>query len=78
MGGTREGGLRTKAANLRKDPDFYKKIGRVGGKITAERGHLAKVNFAADRERARIAGAKGGRISKKKGNGAPGSEHEPR
>lgn len=59
MAGTREGGLKAAAKNLSNDPDFYRKIGSIGGK----NGHTG--GFAADHERARIAGAKGGRISRR-------------
>lgn len=59
MAGTREGGLKTKAKNLARNPDFYKDIGRLGG-MTSNTG-----GFAANRELASIAGAKGGRISRR-------------
>jgi hypothetical protein cdiviTM7_01565 len=45
--------------NLAKDPNFYAKIGRKGG----QNGHTG--GFAANPELARIAGAKGGRISRR-------------
>lgn len=32
MPGTKEGGAKAKAANLAKDPNYYKKIGSLGGK----------------------------------------------
>lgn len=59
MARTREGGLKTKAKNLARNPDFYKDIGRIGGMASNTGG------FAASRELARIAGAKGGRISRR-------------
>ena len=31
MGGNQEGALKGKAKNLAKDPDYYKKIGALGG-----------------------------------------------
>jgi len=31
MAGTRSGGLKAAQKNLKKDPNFYKNIGRVGG-----------------------------------------------
>jgi general stress protein YciG len=48
-------------ANKRKDPDFYRKIGRIGGsaKTNKPRG------FAIDRERAARAGKIGGTISRR-------------
>ena len=60
MSGTRIGGLRTKETNIAKyGEDYYKNIGRLGGKASTTGG------FAANRELARIAGAKGGRISRR-------------
>lgn len=60
MSGTVSGGKKAAAKNLARDPDFYKKIGAIGGKNGTTGG------FAANRELARIAGAKGGRISRKR------------
>lgn len=40
-------------------PDYYKRIGQIGGR----NGHTG--GFAANPELARIAGAKGGRISRR-------------
>lgn len=59
MAGTKAGGLKAKAANLKKDPNFYAKIGQKGGKASTTGG------FAANPELARKAGAKGGRISRR-------------
>lgn len=59
MAGTKVGGKKAAAKNLAKDPDFYAKIGRKGGRA----GHTG--GFAANPELARIAGAKGGRISRR-------------
>lgn len=60
MGGTLAGGKRAAATNKAKyGEDFYVRIGRMGGKKGTTGG------FAANRELARIAGAKGGRISKR-------------
>lgn len=59
MSGTRLGGLKCAAANLKRDPDFYRKIGRLGGIA----GHTG--GFASSHELAVFAGAKGGRISKR-------------
>lgn len=59
MAGTKAGGIKASQANLAKDPDFYKKIGAMGGKKSGTGG------FFANRELARTAGAKGGRISKR-------------
>lgn len=59
MAGTKEGGLRARDKNLARDPDFYKRIGAIGGRNGTTGG------FAANPELARIAGAKGGRISRR-------------
>lgn len=59
MAGNKIGGLKAKAKNLEKNPNFYSDIGKKGGaKIGVLKG------FAANPELARIAGARGGRISK--------------
>ena len=34
MAGTREGGKKAAAKNLANDPDFYKRIGAKGGRIS--------------------------------------------
>lgn len=60
MSGTREGGRKAAQTNkLLHGEDFYKEIGRKGGK----NGHTG--GFAANRELARIAGARGGKKSKR-------------
>ena len=60
MSGTKAGGLKAAQKNLAKNPNFYIELGRKGGKVGTTGG------FAANPELARIAGAKGGRISKRK------------
>jgi len=60
MAGTVQGGKRAAATNIKRHgADFYKKIGAMGGKNGNTGG------FAANRELARIAGAKGGKISRR-------------
>ena len=60
MAGTKAGGIKAAAENKRRyGADFYAKIGELGGKKGTTGG------FYANRELARIAGAKGGRISKR-------------
>lgn len=59
MAGTREGGLKAAQKNLAQDPNFYAKIGKIGGSRSTTGG------FAANQELARIAGAKGGRKSRR-------------
>ena len=60
MAGTREGGAKAAATNKQKyGSEFYAKIGAKGGKKGKTGG------FFANRELARIAGAKGGKISRR-------------
>lgn len=61
MAGTKAGGQKAAATNkTRHGSDFYAKIGSKGGKNGNTGG------FAANPELARIAGAKGGRISRRR------------
>ncbi len=60
MAGTKAGGIKAAQKNLANDPNFYAKIGAIGGK----NGHTG--GFAANPELARIAGAKGGRKSRRR------------
>lgn len=60
MAGTKAGGIKAAATNKAKHgADFYARIGRIGG----QRGHTG--GFAANPQLARIAGAKGGRVSRR-------------
>ena len=60
MSGTREGGLKAAKTNTERfGKNWYAEIGKKGGM----RGHTG--GFAANRELARIAGAMGGRKSKR-------------
>ena len=60
MAGTKAGGIKAAATNkARHGKDFYATIGAKGG----QNGHTG--GFAANRELARIAGAKGGSISRR-------------
>ena len=61
MPGTVKGGKQAAETNRKKyGKDFYARIGAVGGKKGTTGG------FAANRELARLAGAKGGRISRRR------------
>lgn len=61
MAGTKAGGEKAAATNkTRHGKDFYAKIGAKGGKLGKTGG------FAANHELARLAGAKGGRISRRR------------
>ena len=58
------GGLKAAATNKAKNgEDFYKRIGQIGGRNG--RGENYKGGFASNRALASIAGAKGGRISRR-------------
>ena len=60
MAGTKAGGQKAAATNKAlQGSDFYAKIGAIGGKKGRTGG------FAANPALARIAGAKGGRISRR-------------
>lgn len=60
MSGTKAGGIKAAKTNLqRHGADFYKRIGHKGG----QNGHTG--GFAANPALARIAGAKGGRKSRR-------------
>lgn len=60
MAGTKQGGISAAKTNKeRYGSDYYARIGSIGGKL----GHTG--GFYANRELARTAGAKGGRISKR-------------
>ena len=61
MAGTKQGGVRAASTNkTRHGKDFYARIGASGGKKGTTGG------FAANRDLARLAGAKGGRISRRR------------
>lgn len=68
MAGTVAGGLKARDKNLAADPNFYSKIGRKGGR-NGRTGGFASEDVGADgltgRERARVAGTKGGRKSRR-------------
>ena len=62
MSGTKIGGLKARDVNIKRHgKDFYKRIGAIGGR----NGHTG--GFAANPELARLAGAKGGRKSRRTG-----------
>lgn len=62
MTGNRSGGLKAKAKLLARDKDWYQHIGRLGGQ---QYNPNYPKGFACNPELARIAGAKGGKISKR-------------
>ena len=69
MSGTISGGKKAAQSNMKKHgKDFYKRIGQKGGK-NSKKGGFASEKIGKDgltgAERAKLAGAKGGRISKR-------------
>ena len=62
MAGTAEGGRKTKAKNLAKNPNYYVELGRRGGKAPAR---YPKGFAAMDPEEHRAASRKGGSISRR-------------
>lgn len=69
MSGTVEGGIKTTETNKKKyGADYYRNIGKLGG-LKSRGGGFASNKVGEDGltglERARIAGAKGGKISRK-------------
>ena len=71
MAGTKEGARKARETNYKTHgPDFYRRIGSKGG----QNGHTG--GFAANPELAKIAGAKGGRISRRRPAGTRKKEKE--
>lgn len=70
MTGTKAGGKKCAITNkLRNGEDFYKRIGRIGGQRSTTGGFASNVvgkDGLTGRERAKLAGRKGGLISKRK------------
>lgn len=72
MSGTRAGGLKAAATNKKRNgEDFFARIGKKGGSVIGKTGGFASDKTGKDgltgRERARIAGAIGGRKSSRAG-----------
>ena len=67
MAGTKAGGEKAAAKNLARDPDFYKKIGLIGGRKGTTGGFARWDYETAEEHHARVssAGTKGGRISRR-------------
>jgi len=72
VSGTRAGGLRAAEKNLKKDPNFYKKIGAIGGANGKTGGFAARTHCACEAFNwqphitAQCIGKRGGRVSKRK------------
>lgn len=63
MAGSKEGSKKAVATILAKNPNFFKEIGAKGGRAITDK----KKGFAANPERARLAGSVGGSKSSRKG-----------
>ncbi len=69
MAGNAIGGRKAAAKNLAKDPNFYANIGAKGGRNGSTGGFASQVvgeDGLTGAQRARIAGANGGRISRRR------------
>lgn len=65
MSGTVEGGRKAAATNKAKyGEDFYREMGRLGGMVSST-GGFATLDENGEHTLAKIAGAKGGAISKR-------------
>lgn len=71
MAGNKIGGAKAAETNKANDPDFYKKIGKIGADKYKEKqaqGIAKPRGFAYNRELAKVAGKIGGTISKRASN----------
>lgn len=71
MAGTVIGGKKAAQKNLANDPDFYRKIGAKGGSNGTTGGFASDFlcycpSIVGAHKKARCAGAKGGRISRRR------------
>lgn len=68
ISGTKEGGIAARDTNYKRHGrDFYRRLGALGGKARGEKGFASFVvgkDGLTGRERSRIAGRKGGQISR--------------
>lgn len=79
IAGTKIGGKKAAAKNLAQDPNFYRTIGAQGGRLGTTGGFACEevgIDGLTGRQRARIAGAKGGRISRRGPQNKP-AHHPP-
>ena len=68
MSGTKEGGQKAHATNIKRDPEFYGRIGKIGGSKSGTGGFGSdKVgkDGLTGKERARVVGTHGGRKSRR-------------
>lgn len=67
MAGSKIGAAKAVAKILEREPGYFRRIGQMGGRATG-----SHKGFGSNRELARSAGAKGGRISRRtKVNSSP-------
>lgn len=69
MPGNKAGGLLAKEKNLARDPDWYKKIGKLGGKAGNTGGFASNMvgqDGLTGKQRASVAGTLGGRVSRRR------------
>jgi hypothetical protein len=64
MAGTKAGSVQGVKTNLARDPEFYKKIGAKGGAVN----HPETRYFRKYPEVAMVAGARGGKVSRRPGS----------
>ena len=68
MSQTKAGALKAKATILKNNPNHYKDIGKKGGQMSTTGGFASQLkdsNGLTGAERAKLAGQKGGRKSRK-------------
>lgn len=68
MSGNHETGIKARETLLKKDPDFYKKLGKLGGKVKNSRK-----GFGTNRELASEVGKIGGQRGKRGKRQTPNS-----
>lgn len=78
MAGTYEGGIRARDTNLKKDPNFYKKVGKLGGSTPKTRpSGFAYLKSIGREDLIQQYGRRGGAVSR--GGGRPkGVKNRPK
>lgn len=62
MGGTKEGGARSRATKLANDPNYYSKLGRMGGSVKNPKKGFGSVS----KQKLREYGRRNGALNKKR------------
>lgn len=68
MAGTRAGAAKARDTNLKRNPNFYREIGRLGGAASGTGGFASEAigdDGLTGPQRAKIVGKKGGLISRR-------------